>query len=634
MICWVTRFHALVLGLFVMCGACQTHPLNEDSKVPQTVLCDSDSECNGLKGEFCAFGECITARCLGGNVPLAEVKPTRLDFGRVNLNSGIGKVVNLKNVGSCELTIYGASMSQLSDRAFNCDPCDVASYPRRVAPGASLQIVVGYDPVSVGEVRGTLQVSTDDESVGQSGLVEIPVVGTHEGVAVLTTDPRELNFGYVAYEGNFTTPSRKTIRVFNAGVGTAALTVSNLTVNGGPFEVLRTTGLPTPTAPRILPVYKRDDPSTYVDVVVEYAPLGFQTSERMLTVVGEVDGVTQTLDVKLTGSSVGPPKIAITPSSIQFRNVRGGALEVTDVVCRTVTIANTGSSDLLLSDIKVLGDVSQFMLRPFDLLPIHIGERSRVDVCFQPVAGTDPSNLENPTRTLTALLAVSSNDPEARIATVGLDGLARQNRSDDYLRLDLSFSNSDSSWAAGDFRDVDLEVVGPVTTCGKPQAHYQPSPGGNFSLVGINDSCADWSTTPGFGRAKWSSVGAYEEPERIMIYGMGPESGQGLYEVYAHYVDDCSQVATGMLASVVGLGIDVLLGAVAAGTGVIVPLDTKGVRDLIQGNCWDHSSVTANVSVRINGIEVASPSVSLGSTGDSRRVVKLRRSNGQFTIEP
>ena len=77
-----------------------------------------------------------------------------------------------------------------------------------------------------------------------------------------------------------------------------------------------------------------------------------------------------------------------------------------------------------------------------------------------------------------------------------------------------------------------------------------------------------------------------------------------------------------------------LLGILGGQVGVPITVDPGTLSDLIGSQCYDKTSSTVTVSVFVNGNEVASQQVTLRNKGDLVEAVKIRRSNGQFSIVP
>jgi hypothetical protein len=197
----------------------------------------------------------------------------------------------------------------------------------------------------------------------------------------------------------------------------------------------------------------------------------------------------------------------------------------------------------------------------------------------------------------------------------------------------MEYENADNSWAGSDFRNVDLilESVDGAVTCTKPQI-LDLNGNGTFGEPGeSNDFCADWTSSGSYGQASWLSLGSFEEPERIVVRGLGPEGANGEdFEISVSYIEDCANIPSGLLADLLGIGGSILLGALGGSIGVPIAVDPNNISDLIANNCFDHASSQTTTRISLDGVVVASPSFNLGEKGDRHTMARLRRVNGAF----
>ena len=77
-----------------------------------------------------------------------------------------------------------------------------------------------------------------------------------------------------------------------------------------------------------------------------------------------------------------------------------------------------------------------------------------------------------------------------------------------------------------------------------------------------------------------------------------------------------------------------LLGILGGQVGVPITVPPDQISDLIAENCWDRAASLVNVTVFINGEEVASSQVNLQNKGDIAEAVTIRRLNGEFLVNP
>jgi hypothetical protein len=178
------------------------------------------------------------------------------------------------------------------------------------------------------------------------------------------------------------------------------------------------------------------------------------------------------------------------------------------------------------------------------------------------------------------------------------------------LSVEMEFQNADNSWAGSDFRNVDLSIDnrGNILTCGKPR----------FVSIGANqqgifdDPCEEWNDFGQLGQVSWIGLGAFEEPERVVVRGLGPTGGQG------------------QLSDILGIGTSVLLGVLGGSIGVPIAVPPSDIADTIANNCFDREGSTVTTRISLNGAVIASPQTRLNSKGDFRTVATLKRDLGAF----
>ena len=167
-------------------------------------------------------------------------------------------------------------------------------------------------------------------------------------------------------------------------------------------------------------------------------------------------------------------------------------------------------------------------------------------------------------------------------------------------------------------------------TCTKPQfLSIGPSGTGVFA-----DSCAEWNSFGQLGQTSWIGLGAFEEPERVVVRGLGPTGGQGQrFNVGITYIEDCANIPSGLLSDILGIAGSVLLGALGGAVGVPIAVDPSSISDTIANNCFDHASTTVTTRISLDGVVVASPQTRLGAKGDFATVATMKRVNGAFCSE-
>jgi hypothetical protein len=609
-----------------------------DEFVEVDTGCQVDSDCPA--GHICVRETCQPVEafdCTGDTLPLVQMTPSQLSFGHVLLGQRVEKTMEVRNVGTCNLGIDAAGLQDGSDVGFDCAPCDPLSFPRIVAPERALSFAVTFQPVGPGAAHGQMLVRTDDYGAGNQGLLAVPLEAAYDGVPALRVDPPEMNFGYVRYvAGEAADVATDLFSITNEGSGNAVLTIEYLyLMPGSDFTIGAGVPAISPAAPHLLPPYEEGNAATWLDVPIIFSPTANRNQETTLYVYAHTGDPANSASIalRIAGSSLGPPEISVTPSSLTFKDASDHPLRIGRSEYRAISIHNSGQSELTV-DLGLDDSSGDFSFSPTFVAPVYPGAIVTVGVLYTPSHASDPAHPAAPERSADAYLRIVSNDADETLTTVLLHGWAKESANDDVLKLEMRFDNDTSSWAGSDFRNVDLELESPLGySCKKPTYHYVATEGGTYAVAAIDDPCTTWNATGFEGTSDWISGGPFEEPERILLYGLGSDLADGgQFEVHAHYVEDCANIPTGLVADLLGIGVSALLGVLGAEIGVPLTVPPDTISALIAENCWDHAETLVTVTAYVNGEEVASREATLGAKGDAATLLLLRREEGSFTV--
>ena len=327
----------------------------------------------------------------GTAVPVAQaaVQPTALAFGAVEIGSLQSQSVTISNVGTADLTVSDVSVTG-ADFALGTAPV----LPVVIVPNASVPVEVVYQPTAPVASTGTLIIQSD---AADTPLVSVDLSGTGQAVALAQIDvqPTALAFGEVQV-GALQSQS-----VTMSNVGTAALTVSDVSVTGADFVLDAVPELPTIMAP-----------STSIQVNVIYQPTAVGSVTGSLSIQSDAtDTPLATVDLSGTGLAVPVAQIDVQPAALAYGDVAVGMNQ-----SQTVSVSNIGTATLTISDLFVTG--SAFSLSETAILPLVLepGAAVQVDVTYEPaVVGSD-----------TGTLVLQSNDPNNAevIVSIGGSGIA------------------------------------------------------------------------------------------------------------------------------------------------------------------------------------------------------------------
>ncbi len=291
-----------------------------------------------------------------GTAPGFGANPTTINFGNQNVNSTSTPVtVTISNPGTGDLTISNITPAGTNAGDFSFSS---ASLPITVPSNGSTALQVAFKPTATGTRSGNLSITTNATGSPQS----ISLSGTGTAPTAIIT-PSSVT--YSSQEVN-TVSAAQTVNVSNTGNGD--LIISALAFSGGNPGDFQFTSNPLPiTVP----------PNGNAEISVKFAPTaaGARTTTLFITHnAGALPG-----QVSLTGTGIAPV-IVLSPSSIDY-----GSLQVNTTASSNLTIKNTGTASLVISNLSLSGtNASEFSYSA--ALPITIAPNTQnvVSVTFAP----------------------------------------------------------------------------------------------------------------------------------------------------------------------------------------------------------------------------------------------------------
>lgn len=598
--------------------------------VCSTGGCEDDTQCRD--GELCVFGECQpddTFACTADTHPIIDINPADLDFGTVSVGHSETRSVVIRNLGSCLLTLQGVGLSSSTPPDFACGAgqCETAGFPRRLPPNRSYTVDVTFTPAAPGDREGQLQIRSDDETYP---VQIVPMVGHYSGVPRILVEPTILDFGFVSPTA--TPPANaatRGVRIYNVGEGNALLTITDVRLASAAItQFTFTPEIRSPANVVTLSPTTAGDPNCImsggcVDLEVTFSPDGFQnyTNELLITYDPPPEaGAFPYVAVPLKGYSTTPPVVQVTPTILDFGDRNIGST----VQYETLTITNNGQTHMSVTVDMHFDSSTDFSIdQPSQFeVPVAPGNYTTVKVHY------DPTVLD----VVNGQILITTNDPTTYNALYGpgtvavpVRGRGLPNMFNDILKVEMTFENGDNGFFGNDFRDVNLIVESPLgNVCSQPL--YQVNAQGQIIGV-VQDFCAAWTGT-GMGNAQWIAVGAAREPERVIVSNITDANPPAPYRVQASYEEDCAFLPTQLLASLLGFGVDALVGYISSGT---IDLGSEAISDFIANYCFDRSSSGVTITLFINGVPTMNCSKSLGAKGQVRDLATVTRTNGQFS---
>ena len=291
----------------------------------------------------------VSATGVGGTGAVATAIANSGSFGNVCLGSYVDEILTINNSGTCQLLIY-----DIAGSADFLAP-SVVSYPLAISAGASIDVVIRFQPSSFGPKAGTITIYSNDpaspSTVFVSGVAQAPkanLIIANSG-----------NFGHVCV-GSFVD---EPLIVTNSGKCT--LSVTGIASNSGDFLV-----------PEVLSYPITIGPGDALPVPIRFQPGSF--GAKFATITVSSDDPASPISIKVFGDAPAG-KLAVSGSTT-FGGVSAGCC-----ADRTLSICNVGDCALHVTNVhirtkgrhwRLLHNPFPAKLRPGSCLPLVIQYRA------------------------------------------------------------------------------------------------------------------------------------------------------------------------------------------------------------------------------------------------------------------
>ena len=311
-----------------------------------------------------------------------EVSSTNLSFGQQRVGTSSTRTIELKNNGPTTLSVPSVAISGAGVAAFSVTPASSFT----LAPWASRTLLVAFSPTTQDSFAGTLTFTTNDPT---TPTLAIPLSGT--GVRpILVVEPAPLHFGEQRV-GTSSAPLSVVVR----NVGTGPLTISSLSISGGPaFSVA------SPTTPYTLV------PGMALALPVRFNPTAEVLFSGTLSLTTN-DPEFSSIVVPLMGIGV-MPRLVVEPAPLDF-----GGQNVGTTALRIVRLRNIGSGPLVISSATLSGAPFFLIAPPAMPFTLPAGASQELMVGFSPT-------LVGP---VTGTLTLATNDAASPMFTIPLSGV-------------------------------------------------------------------------------------------------------------------------------------------------------------------------------------------------------------------
>lgn len=308
-------------------------------------------------------------------------------------------------------TIRNSGIGNLSGLAVTMSGTDVADFTftqpavKNLNSGASTTFKVTFKPVVTGERTAAIHIASNDPDedpfdIDVRGDALVPDIAVEQPFGKNLTDGvSTINYGQVSPLAS----ESKTFTIRNTGE--SKLNILSLTTSGSAASEFTITG----------PVQKALVPGEFVAFKVAFKPSTNGTRNATLTIVSDDPDAESSFTIKLTGTGVVAPEIAVAqPAKVDltdgdtksFGNVK------TDLAyTKEFTIKNEGSAKLKNLSVSLKGS-STYTKTKLAVTSLKPGEKTKFTVTFKPKSAGEK----------TATLKISSNDANENPFTINLKG--------------------------------------------------------------------------------------------------------------------------------------------------------------------------------------------------------------------
>ncbi|MHB8873163.1 MAG: choice-of-anchor D domain-containing protein [Myxococcaceae bacterium] len=547
-------------------------------------VCKIDDDCES--GNLCENSKCVPATSkactvvVDGN-PILQPDPHTIAFGDLDTPEA-AQTITLHNLGNCTLTVFEATLKNGADSAFTCEDCaaDRGTFPLEIFPNRTRQLEIKLAAKKVGQVQDELIILSDDKEFSE---LRVPIHANFLGVPKLTIAPNPVDFGYVA-QGR---EGKKQVQITNQGTGVAPIIVQSVAFDPADTQDFGTT-LTLAEPLTLVPIASNS--AALMSFEVQYHPRS--TAKHAVNMLVTTSKGVWTVPV--SGNSETPPKVTVSPPSIDL-----GSVELGKTAFRPLTIVNEGGAPLVVSYSWTGTNISTDLFAiPAVIPPIAPGAYVELQVGITATA----------VQTHNAMLLLNTNDPSKPAQTIpvtaeGIAGVGQQ-----VVKIEMVYDTGSNSAFDEDIRKATLTLEHPYGyVCNKTT----PAP-------------TNWGT---YGTPTWFAFGPKENPQRIIL----PDSNHdGTYRVMLQYLQDCKSLPSALAAGLLGISVDVLFAYL---TGGISPVPGQDIGQILASVCLSHSTSDATVKAYVNGTLVMEKTITLNRTGDTQYAMDLVRTGGAFTAQ-
>lgn len=263
--------------------------------------------------------------------PSATISPSLIAFANRTANSGpsASQSFTLTNTGNATLSITSITLGGSNPSQFALtNGCGST-----LAAGLSCAVGMTFSPTSVASFSATVTFVTNDPVRGTQ-VVNVTGSGVNASAPVATISPSSLSFGSQNLGSSST---GQTLTLTNTG--NAGLTISSISLSGtnaNQFSQVSNSCGSSLTA------------GSNCALVFRFTPTAVGASSANVVFVTN-DPVTPSKSIPLSGTGVGVPIASLSNTNIPCGNVAVNGSQL----CPSVTLTNTGTANLVVSNVTI-----------------------------------------------------------------------------------------------------------------------------------------------------------------------------------------------------------------------------------------------------------------------------------------
>jgi hypothetical protein len=303
--------------------------------------------------------------------PAVSLFPASLSYAIQNIQSeSATQYFSVTNTGSANLVISAVTSTDASEFFITSNACA----GKTIAPGGDCLVGVAFEPSTAGTRTGSITIA--DNATGTPQVESLS--GTGQFVPKTAFSSASLAFGSIDLGS---TSTKQVVTLSNPG--TATLDISSIGVSGSdPGDFAETTTCGTTLAP-----------NATCTITVDFAPKAVGARSASIVVTDNAyNAAGSTQSIALSGTGVGVPSAAVSPSTLAF----GSVTDTTKSPAQTVTLTNAGTGALAIASVTFTGaDPGDFAVASNNCgTSLAAGAKCAITVTFTPAAtGARSANL-------------------------------------------------------------------------------------------------------------------------------------------------------------------------------------------------------------------------------------------------